>query len=59
MKQVMTGRGTGKSTETVRMLVRDEKLWCIIPNQYRGVPKKKIYEPLCKNLPEKLRECAK
>ncbi len=47
MKQVMTGRGTGKSTETVRMLVRDEKLWCIIPNQYRGVPKKKytnLYE---------------
>ncbi|MDK4029876.1 hypothetical protein O0D83_03650 [Staphylococcus pseudintermedius] len=23
MKQVMTGRGTGKSTETVCMLVRD------------------------------------
>ncbi|MGO4021892.1 hypothetical protein AB2L37_00565 [Staphylococcus pseudintermedius] len=56
MKQVMTGRGTGKSNETVCMLVRDENLWCIIPNQYRGLPKKNVYEPLCKNLPEKVRE---
>ncbi|MGS4092121.1 hypothetical protein ACEUV0_04715 [Staphylococcus pseudintermedius] len=46
MKQVMTGRGTGKTEQTVLMMQENKKLYTILPAYHYRLPIRYMCEKL-------------